>query len=106
MDKRHTPGPWWAGRETIKGDSVIFSEETESILATIHEDNNTYLIANAPDMYELLERVQKAITEYCKRFTYTHSPVTESDLQRLAEEITQLQEQIDGTRLIPVKSKE
>lgn len=58
MSNEHTPGPWNASKNPHQG--LVISEATGATVAVTYDVNDADLVAAAPEMLEILERILRA----------------------------------------------
>lgn len=93
MNTKHTPGPWKQWQSTIRealtvlgGDgSIIATFDTWKNGAEQEQEANARLIAAAPDMLAMLERVTEAYAEMLKNNGYTWSTAVDSSRALIAK---------------------
>ena len=58
MSNTYTPGPWNASRNQYQG--LVISEATGANVAVTYDVKDAYLVAAAPEILEILERILRA----------------------------------------------
>jgi len=97
---KHTPGPWEiSGCTIIPGTLYVYSKKGEYLAKVLHENDkkcqaNARLIAAAPKMYELLDKLRNVINDTCEHGNHSSGLMTVWNT--MANDGMDLLDEIDG----------